>query len=282
MNNPPFADLHIHTYYSDSSSSPQEVVDDALKANLNCISITDHDTIDGIVPVQEIAQARGLEVVPGIELSSEIHGKDIHILGYFIDIQNVALVERINMIQESRIDRMKKMIAKLKTMGIDNIELEEVCALTKSRSVGRPHLAAVLKQKGWISNIQQAFERYIGEDGPAYFTKYDQSPYEAIKLINDAGGLAVMAHPMLTQKDELIKSFVEAGLGGLEVYYPNCSDAVIEFYSNLAKKYNLLATGGSDAHGAIKAYTHVGKVKIPYELVEKMKETLKLKAGHES
>ena len=276
MNNPPFADLHIHTHYSDSSSSPQEVINDALKAGLSCIAITDHDTIDVIVPVQEIATPE-LEIVPGIELSSEIQGKDIHILGYFFDIANGPLVERLTAIQLSRIERMKKMIMKLKDMGIKNIELEEVCALTRSRSVGRPHLAAVLKEKGWIGSLNEAFDRFIGEGGPAYYTKYDQSPYEAIKLIKNAGGLAVMAHPMLTQKDELIKSFVEAGLDGLEVYYPNCSDATIEFYFNLAQKHQLLMTGGSDAHGAAKVYTHVGKTKIPYELVEKMKEALKLK-----
>ena len=272
MNNPRFADLHIHTYYSDSTSSPKEVVDDAIKAQLSCIAITDHDVIDGIVPVQQEAKMFDLEVIPGIELSSEIQGKDIHILGYFMDIKHDPLLEKLDAIQQARFERMENMIMKLKGLGINNIEIEEVCALTKSRAVGRPHLAEVLKEKGWIKNIKEAFEKYIGEGSPAYYTKYNQTPYEAIKLIKESGGLAVMAHPMLTQKDELIKSFVEAGLDGLEVYYSNCSEVVVESYIKLAKKYKLLMTGGSDAHGTRKTFTYVGKRKIPYELVEKMKE----------
>ena len=274
MNLQKLADLHIHTYYSDGTSSPQEVVQDALAAGLSCIAITDHDVLDGVKPTQQAAQGRGLEVVSGIELSSEIGGKDIHILGYFIDCQKGPLVDQLGAIQEARIERIKKMIAKLGEMKIGPIALEEVCALSQSRAVGRPHLAAILYKKGFVSSIKEAFDKYIGEGSPAYFTKYGQTPYEAIQLIKKSGGLAVMAHPMLTQRDELIPGFVEAGLDGIEVYYPNCSDNVIKFYEGIAQKHKLLTTGGSDAHGKAKDYTYIGKRTIPYELVERMKDVV--------
>lgn len=266
-----WADLHIHTYYSDSTSSPQEVVDDAVAAGLSCIAITDHDVIDGIDPVKSAAEPHGLEVIAGIELSSELNGKDIHILGYGFDYNSSPLVDKLHDIQQARIERIKKMIEKLKSLGIDNITFEDVAAKTRSDSVGRPHLAMVLQEKGWVSSMRAAFDKYIGEGGPAYFTKYNQTPFEAIKLITDSGGVAVMAHPMYTQKDELISQFVKGGLGGLEVYYPNCTETVLKFYKNLASKYNILATGGSDAHGKAKTHTYIGKTQIPYELVEALK-----------
>src|ERR1700679_1806136 len=135
------ADLHIHTYFSDSTSSPQEVVDDALKAELSCIAITDHDIVEGVAPTIEAARPHALEVVPGIELSTELENCDIHILGYFIDYQKGPLLDKIDLFLDARMSRMKQMIVNLKSMGVNNIEFEEVCAMTKSRAVGRAHLA---------------------------------------------------------------------------------------------------------------------------------------------
>jgi 3',5'-nucleoside bisphosphate phosphatase len=265
------ADLHIHTYFSDSTSSPQEVVDEALKAELSCIAITDHDIVEGIGPAIEAAQPHALEVVPGIELSSEFENCDIHILGYFIDYQKGPLLEKIDIFLDARMERMKQMIMNLKGVGIDNIEFEEVCTLTKSRAVGRAHLALLLQQKGWVSNIKTAFEKYLGVGCPGYASKYKQTPFEAIELIRSAGGVAVMAHPMLTQKDELIPRFAAAGLKGLEVYYPNCMNTVTQFYERIAQKNGLIATGGSDAHGKAKSYTYVGKKTVPLEVVEELR-----------
>ena len=269
-----FADLHIHTYYSDSTSSPQEVVDEAIKNSLSCIAITDHDVIDGVVPTREAAQGHHLEVIAGIELSSEFEGKDIHVLGYFIDIDKGPLVEKMESFLVERVRRMKQMIINLQTLGIKDITFEEVAALTKSRAVGRAHLATLLLQKGHVSSFKNAFEKYLTQGRPGYAPKFMQTPFEAIDLIHQSGGLAVMAHPMLTQKDEIIPRLVKGGLDGLEVYYPNCMPTVREFYKKIAKKNGLLMTGGSDAHGAAKGYTYVGKEQIPYELVEKMKAKL--------
>jgi len=265
------ADLHIHTYFSDSTSSPREVVDDALAAGLSCIAITDHDIVQGVNPTIEAAGPHSLEVVAGIELSSEFENCDIHILGYFIDHNQGPLLEKIDVFLDARMERMKKMIMNLKAVGVDNIEFEEVCALTQSRAVGRAHLAVLLQQKGWVSSIKSAFEKYIGPGCPGYAPKYKQTPFEAIDLIRSCGGVAVMAHPMLTQKDELIPRFVAAGLKGLEVYYPNCINTVTEFYERIAQKNGLIATGGSDAHGKAKSYTYVGKKTVPLEVVEQLR-----------
>jgi len=252
--------------------SPQEVVEGTRAAGLNCISITDHDTFEGVLPTQLAAKEFDIEVIAGIEFSSEWEGKDIHILGYCMDLDSEALREPIKKMQKGRRMRIEQMIEKLKAQGINNIVPQEVFDLTQSDSVGRMHLATILKQKGWVSSIQQAFVKYIGEGCIAYVPKFKQTPQEIIALIRKARGVAVMAHPMLTLKDELIPGFVDAGLRGLEVYYPNCSQNIIQFYENIAKKHNLILTGGSDAHGKAKNNTSIGKMKISYELVERLKE----------
>ncbi len=269
-----FADLHIHTYYSDGTASPSEVVDEAIKNGLVCIAITDHDMIEGIVPAQEAAKERPLEIIAGVELSSEFEGKDIHILGYFINIDKGPLVDKLELFLDERVKRMKQMIMNLQSLGIKDIAFEETAVLTKSRAVGRAHLALLLVQKGHAASFKDAFEKYLGPGRPGYAAKYQQAPFEAINLIHQSGGLAVMAHPMLTQKDEMIPRLAKFGLDGLEVFYPNCMPSVTEFYRKIAKKHGLLMTGGSDAHGTAKAHTYVGKEQIPYELVEKMKEKI--------
>jgi len=266
------ADLHIHTNYSDSTSPPEEVVNQAHEYKIDCIAISDHDTIDGIAPAKAAAEQYGIEIIPGIELSTEIDGKDIHVLGYLFDYDNPIVKEKLSTIQDARIDRMRSMIEKLKEVGIDNIELSEVCALTQSKAVGRPHLAKILLEKGWVKSMQEAFNQYLIEGKTAYMPKYKMSPFEAIQLMRDFGGVTVLAHPMSTRVDELIPQLAEAGLNGLEAIYPNCSQKVTNHYMDLAKKHNLLVTGGSDAHGKAKKNTFLGKVKIPYELVEKLKE----------
>ena len=267
----PTADLHIHTYFSDGTSSPQQVVDDARLCGLSCIAITDHDIVQGVGPAIEAALGHALEVVPGIELSSEFENCDIHILGYFIDHHKGLLLEKLDVFLDARMERMKKMIMNLKAVGVDNIEFEEACALTRSRAVGRAHLGVLLQQKGWVPNIRSAFEKYLGPGCPGYAPKYKQTPFEAIELIRNCGGVAVMAHPMLTQKDELIPRFVAAGLKGLEVYYPNCMDTVTRFYEGIAQKNGLIATGGSDAHGDAKSYTYIGKKTVPLDVVEQLR-----------
>ena len=269
------ADLHIHTHYSDGTMSPQEVVADALHCGINCIAITDHDTVDGISPAIEAARGCDLEVLPGIELSTEINGKDVHMLGYLFNWQDASLIEQLQKIQNARAERMKQMIQKLEALGIHNISFEEISDAAKTKALGRPHLAAALVEKKIVGNMRAAFDKYLAEGAPAYVPKFKQTPQEAIQLIKGLGGIVVLAHPMLTNVDELIPGLVAAGLGGLEAHYPNCSVNVMCFYENLARKHHLVITGGSDAHGAAKKHTFIGKVRIPYDLVEKLKEAVK-------
>ncbi len=267
-----FADLHIHTNYSDSSLSPEQVVGEAYKKDIHCIAIADHDTFKGIEPAKEAAKEYDIEVISGIELSSEINGKDIHILGYLFDYQSEDFENQLNRMQDTRISRMEKMIAKLKALGIDNIDLEEVCGLAQSNSVGRPHLAAKLLEKGWVSNTKEAFDKYIADGGQAYVPKFKQSPQEAIALIRQFGGVAVLAHPMITNIDELIPELARSGLGGLEALYPDVSENVRNYYKGLAKKNNLVVTGGSDSHGFSRGHATIGSIKVPYEYIEQLKE----------
>lgn len=266
-----FADLHIHTYYSDGSQSPSAVVEEACHAGLACIAVTDHDTMSGVPEAMEAGAKWGVEVVAGIELSTEMAGKDIHVLGYFLDLQNMTLQNKLQEFRNTRTSRIAAMIENLKKEGIDNISLEEIQAKVKTDALGRPHLAHELIEKGWAANPGEVFSKYLGDQCAAYVAKHKQSPFEAIELIRQAGGVSVLAHPMITNRDELLGQLVEAGLGGIEVYYPNIPDAVVIYYEGIARKHNLVMTGGSDAHGKYKHNTWIGKRRLPYENVEKLR-----------
>lgn len=266
-----FADLHIHTTYSDSTASPEQVVEDALRAGLSAIAITDHDTVEAVPLAAELARGKGLEIIPGVELSTEIFDQEIHILGYFLDIHNPELSKRLAEFQAVRVKRMIEMIGKLRQLGFGNIALEEVLSRSRSQSVGRPHLAALLVEKGWVGSMSEAFDRFLGEGRPAYVGKFKQTPNDAIAFVRRVGGVSALAHPMVNAKDELIPSFVEAGLDGLEVYYPHCSNAVTGYYEGIARKHGLVAIGGSDAHGEVRSESPIGKVRIPYALVEQLR-----------
>ncbi|HSV43318.1 MAG TPA: PHP domain-containing protein [Candidatus Bathyarchaeia archaeon] len=265
------ADLHIHTCLSDGADTPQVVVELAIQKELSAIAITDHDMVDGIEPAVEAARGTSLEVIAGVELSTEWHGSDIHILGYCFDLHHPVLKERLAMFCNTRLSRIHQIVKRLNEMG-KMIRVEDVLALTGSDAVGRPHVAQVLLAKGYVNTLNEAFDKYIGEGRPGYVPKFKQSPFEAINLIREAGGVAVMAHPMETRRDELIASFVEAGLGGLEVCYPNTSSTVIGFYEGLADKYGLIKTGGSDAHGRYRSYSPIGIMRVDYSVVEQLKK----------
>ncbi len=269
------ADLHIHTHYSDSTLTPEDVVQRACEARVTCIAVTDHDTVEGIQPIEDLAPHYGVEIIPGVELSCEEQNRDIHILGYFIDKSDPALLTALKGFQSVRVERIYRMIEKLAGLGIRDICYEEVAEQTQANVVGRLHLAQLLIRKGWVSDHREAFGKYLGQGAPAYEKKSRLSGREAIDLIHQAGGLAVLAHPMVTNVDHLIPRFAKAGLDGLEVYYPHTHETIRQYYEKKAEKYQLLTTGGSDAHGDHKWHTYIGKVAIPYDLVEQMKNRLK-------
>ncbi|MEW5895107.1 MAG: PHP domain-containing protein [Candidatus Omnitrophota bacterium] len=265
------ADLHIHSSFSDGSDSPEQVVEIAIGKELGCIALSDHDTVDGLEPAWAAGREKGIEVLSGVELSTYLNGADIHILGYCFDIYHPRLTERLQFFCQVRLERVKKIVAKLNQMGIP-IKEEEVLSLAPFGAVGRLHVARALLKAGYVQQIEEAFDRFIAEGRSAYFPKSEQTPFEAINLIHAAGGVAVMAHPMVTMRDELISSFVKEGLDGLEVCYPNTPPRLTEFYARLADKHGLIKTGGSDAHGRFRDYSPIGIVRVDYSVVEQLKQ----------
>jgi hypothetical protein len=265
-----FADLHLHTLYSDSTYTPEQLIRDSKAAGLSAISVVDHDTIDGIDICTQLGKKEGVEVIPGIELSAEYENKEVHILGYFIDHTNKAFKEKLDMLKSNRRDRVYKIIEKLKKVGID-LDPEKVFSLSDRGTVGRLHIARAMVEDGHVRTIYDAFYRFIGDRGPAFVLGFRFTPHDAVKLIKGVGGIPVLAHPYVLNDDQLIVKFVEFGVMGLEVYYPEHSQSLINVYLEMARKYNLLVTGGSDCHGTAKPEVKIGLIKIPYELVEKIK-----------
>lgn len=265
-----FADLHLHTYYSDGTFSPVELMQRAKEAHLSCIAITDHDTVDAIPQALKL-KPQGLEVIAGIELSCDLDNREVHILGYFIDYKNAELLAKLNKISKYRIERIHLIVDKLRQMNVD-ITAAEVLNSSKLGTIGRLHIARVLLEKKIISNIREAFIRFIGEGGPAYVANLRLSVKEAIKTIIKFGGVAVLAHPYTVAGDDIISKFADFGLKGIEVYYPEHTRSQVLHYKTLADSLGLICTGGSDCHGQLKEKIKVGSVRIPYEIVDKLKK----------
>ena len=266
-----YADLHVHTSYSDSTFSPEEVVSCAKEKGLSAIAICDHDSVDGIGPCEALASKVNIEIIPSIEISAEKVDAEIHILGYFIDWKQEWFAQKLKEIQKSRVERVYKILDKLKTFNII-INPEEVFKLAgNNASVGRLHIAQVMIHSGAVKNMREVFDKYIGFLKPCYvpYTKF--SPEEAIQIILKAGGVPVLAHPLLMGHDEYIEEFVSYGLKGLEVYHTDHKPHVSKHYEEMARRLNLVMTGGSDCHGLGKGRVLMGIVRVPYELVEKLK-----------
>ena len=270
VRNERWVDLHIHTHFSDGSFSPDEVVQYALKNNLVAIGITDHDSVSGIEPAMASARKTQLEIIPGVELTAEANNKEIHMLGYYIDWQNSRFQTKLTIFQEVRRERAKKMVEKLEEVGV-NISFQDVEKLAGVGTIGRLHLARVILQAGYVSSVEGAFQKYIGDNGPAYVKKYRLAPKEAIEMIVEVRGVPVLAHPGLLGNDELIPQLVKDDLKGIEVSHTNQNPDTSSHYQNLAQIYNLVPTGGSDCHGLAKGKVLIGKVKIPYAWLERLK-----------
>ena len=265
-----YADLHIHTAYSDGSFLPATIIRHAVKNNLKIISITDHDSVDGIAASIEEGEKSCVEVIPGIEISTTVDTGEIHILGYFIDYEDEYFVKNLKRIQEIRLKRMSVMVDKLNRLMID-IDLNELTEYAASSSIGRLHLAHFLKKKGIVGSAYEAFDRYIGSGKPAYEKMNALSPEEGIELISNAGGISVLAHPGLTRRDDLIDAMIYTGLRGLEVYHSGHSEEDTNRYFQMTKDKGLLVTGGSDCHGEKKLNILMGRVKLPIQYVDRLK-----------
>lgn len=241
------ADLHVHTKASDGLFSAEEVCQMALKAGLSAIAITDHDTLEGVKSLER--PVPGLQVMTGVEISTEWRGGDVHILGYNFNENHGLLQETLREFQEERKRRITKMVNKLVSLGYD-ISEEEVAINAKGDSIGRPHVAQALVAKGYFKDVNSAFEQLLERGGPAYVPREKTSPQKGIEAILSSGGVPVLAHPGLIENfSDLIGELVPLGLKGVEVYYPLHSDNFVAWMLKTTKNYGLLATGGSDFHG---------------------------------
>lgn len=264
-------DLHTHTYFSDGQHSPEELIIKAKEAGIDIIAISDHDTVDGIVEAVEAGKKYGVEVIPGLEISSDIKDREVHLLAYFFDPLNIELEKYLKFFRAERIKRAITIIEKLKELGLF-IQLDEVLELARNSAVGRPHIAKVLVKNGLVSNYFEAFSKYIGNGCPAYERKVHVSPRSAFKIINDAGGLSFIAHPGHLP-DAIMIELIEAGLDGIEVVHPSHLPHQVKHYRGIVNEYFLLESGGSDFHGGERNdYGNLGKYSISYSKIEAMRK----------
>jgi predicted metal-dependent phosphoesterase TrpH len=268
------ADLHLHTNKSDGILSPAELTATALRYNLAAISITDHDTVEGIDEGIDAGKANSVTVVPGIEFNTQIDQEELHILGYYIDHHNDDLVKLIMKLKAARWQRIEKMVDKLHALGV-KITIDRVMSeIRDDAAVGRPHVARAMIKAGYVADIKEAFDKYIGIDRPAFVERYKLLPSEAIVLIKSAGGVPVLAHPGLMQNTGYVFKCIEDGIQGIEVYHSRHSDYDVIKYMDIAKQFGLIPTGGSDCHGDKDADGQmlIGSVTVPYETVERLFE----------
>ncbi|MEW9121867.1 MAG: PHP domain-containing protein [Thermotaleaceae bacterium] len=258
-------DMHIHTKASDGVLTPKEAVEWAYRIGLTGIAITDHDTVDGIEEAQKTAMnLEGFEFIPGIEFSTLLSDEEVHILGYHIDYKNKELVELTRRIKEERWHRGKKMIELLNKYNYA-ITLEEVLQHAGDGVIGRPHIARVLLNKGYVHTLQNAFEKLLGKGKPAYVERFKLSPQDAILIIKKSGGIPVLAHPGLQSRKVNIMDLIDQGIAGIEVYHTKHTPLENRMYLEVAQRYDLIVTGGSDYHDAyIDGIPAIGSVTVNY------------------
>jgi hypothetical protein len=265
-------DLHCHTTASDGALSPEALVTRAARQGLKTIAVTDHDTVEG-VPLALATGARlGIEVIPGVEINTDVPGAEVHMLGYFVDHTHAELIEATAHLRDGRIGRARRMAEVLTAMGAP-VDFHRILEIAGEGAVGRPHVARALLEAGHITSYSEAFNRYIGREGPAYVERMKFTAEEACALIRRAGGVPVLAHPVFFDRHGAIKSaldldatlpaFKAAGLMGIEVYYPGYDAITIEHLLAIARRHNLLVTGGTDFHGGRPNEPEPGSTYVP-------------------
>ena len=266
-----YIDLHAHSVCSDGVDTPEELVARARTAGLCALAITDHDAVEGVERARRVSP-RDLEIVSGVELSARDGASDVHVLGYCFDPGNRALLSYLETFRSHRLSRAEGIVRKLNDLGVP-LELEAVIAQARDArtSIGRPHVARALVESRQVDTVQDAFTKYLGNHAPAYVPKVLFTVEDAIRIIHDAGGVAVLAHPGSLRRDELIPGFIESGLDGLEVIHPDHNETGRRFYGQLASKYGLITTGGSDYHGPRPDRCGLGGMKVPHRHLADLK-----------
>jgi hypothetical protein len=273
-------DLHTHTTFSDGTKTPTELVKYAAVKGLSAVAVTDHDCMDGLEEAEACGKQVGVEVVPGIEISAEYENDEVHIVGLFVDRNNEELKKILKDTREKRIHRNKLVVEKINALGIP-LTYEEVEKAADGGIITRAHFARALLKNGYVTSIKEAFDRYIGDNKPAYIRRELPSWNEAVRFIKNAGGAAVLAHPLLykvgqKRLEKIISDLSLAGLYGIEAYYPTHSPSDVKYIKMIAQKYRLKLSGGSDYHGDNKPMldlgTGYGNLRVPYELLEELRK----------
>lgn len=246
------ADLHTHTKYSDGNLTPNQLIDLSLKSGISIISITDHDNVNGLNEAVRYGKSKGVQVIPGVEISADHDGQEIHILGYFIDFNNEKLRDYLISMRENRILRNEKIVQKLNDLG-SNINFDTIIGKAGTgTSIGRPHIAMELNEEGFVNSYYDAFIKYIGDGKPAFIKKPNPPAKEVFKIISESGGLSFVAHPGKHVREEMLINLIKDGLDGIETIHPSHSKDDINYFSTIAAEHFLLTSGGSDFHGGVK------------------------------
>lgn len=262
-------DLHAHTTFSDGALTPEALVARAIDRHLAALAITDHDTVEAI-PRARIAAGTAVELVPGIEMSTSLEGAELHILGYYVNPEHSGLLARLNEFQRERRERAMSIIARLHELGA-TVDPEVVMALAGPGVIGRPHVAAAMVQAGLVTDLDDAFDRYLGSQAPAFVPRPAFSPAEAIGLIHAADGVSVLAHPGSQMPDSVIERLHATGLRGIEVWHPQHGNATVRRYRALAARLGMLETGGSDFHGEHRTID-LGDLPVPVTVLDPLKQ----------
>ena len=264
------ADLHTHSFCSDGLRTPTQAAEEAREAGLQALSLTDHDTVEGIDEAIDAGSQMGLQVVPGAELSAHVKDREVHILAYCLEWKSSRLLAYLRQLGQQRYDRGAAIVDRLNHLGLE-LTLDDVLRESSGGSLGRPHIASAMVNQGLVSSKDEAFDQYLGDRSPAFEPKPYMAASDVIDLIHTVKGVAVLAHPGKSLSELVIEQLVEVGLDGVEVFHPAHHAPQIEHYSKLATRYGLLQSGGSDSHGDADG-SRIGDYGIGFEAVEAMRE----------
>ena len=281
---PATIDLHLHTLASDGRLTPTELIQLVVKQGLQTISITDHDSTEGLAEAYEAAKEfPHLRIIPGIEMSADLPGNEVHVLGYFLDYHDVEFQATLTEFRRGRVDRARIMVEKLDALGM-HVDWDRVQHFAGDGSVGRPHIALALVEAGFFKEPKEAFEEYLGNDGLAYYDRPKLNPIESVEMIKRVGGVPVLAHPtFMNDMEGGITDLKKVGLVGMEVYYAQYNDDTVRHLARLAKEYDLISCGGSDYHGLGNSGEPLpGTLGPPEETIQLLEDAAaKVKSGND-